>query len=189
MTPLEWILLASTIVGILITTGTTTYSKTLETLNSDVSNEVKHFSKAITEQIKNKRIDINKLLSAAQSKNAQALQGILMSNPVLANLAKRIYKNDTLLAEISSEYNSLEQTLNDLRSELSSQGYSQSHGEAWKAKARTEELKRDVKKVEGDMDNLLGKANSALKTSDALSKPNTSHLDAVTQNIKGGLNT
>lgn len=187
MTPVEWVVIISSIVSLLAQGGVQTYSGSLQALGSNLQAEIKRVSGDITKAMKEKRIKLNSIVSALQSKSSNSLSAMISSNPVLSNIAQQIAKNDRLLSEISSKYSALESTLADLKNDLNGLNYVQTFKEASRNDKAIAEIENQEKSILNEMDNLAKEGERVVEQNKTLSKPNLSHLDAITQNTFGGL--
>lgn len=175
------------IVAVLGSAGVTVAGIVNNIKNQELRSGIQSAITTVTQQLKSGRLSVSKLLSLLQGKNAAALQQYLYSNPMVSKSFNEIQADADLIAGYQAEANHIENLISQYQAELSSLGYSSSifgleEEERKKnaAQARLDEAVEQHKRLE----------QKIAGTRMTMTRPttfDTSHLDAVSQNLAGGM--
>lgn len=185
---METVAVLVTIASVLMNAGVSLSSLYTQLKNQDLKSDIQKLVSNVTSQLKSGRLKVGKLLSLLQNKNTAALQQYLYSNPLISKSFEDINKDADVISGLQAESQNLENLIAQYTNELSSLGYSSSmHGLAGE-RERYDDVKSKLDKTVKQHKDLEERiANTEISPYGDFTV-NTSHLDAVSQNIKGGSN-
>lgn len=181
------ICMLASLVATLVNLGVTVYQGEINVHNSDVKRLIFNISSSIQKGISSKKISLSKLISKIQSGNANAVTQMLYSNPMISKTLQQIAQDDTLLNQIAAEATELENRINEYKAELNSLGYATTIGGSDDEKAKAIGIHTQLEQANKAYDDLLAKASTISPTSSQIGTSPTAHLDAVSQNLAGGI--
>lgn len=184
------VFIAAAIVGIIATvTGQamSIYQLGVQHLSSNVRKLVTDIAGQINRELKAGRLNVNKLISVIQSKNANALMTYLYNNPVISKRLDEVQSNSDLVASLQAEQNSLETEIANLQNELNSLGYQTSISGSIHDDKRARQIRDELKQKGKEYENFAERIKSTDLSTVRKSNTYTSDIDARSQNITGGL--
>lgn len=174
-------------------TAATLYQQVLGQMNGENAIKIKNLINSITSAIKTKKIDNASLIAALQTKDAQQINDLLYTNPVIARNASDITKDSVSLNSIAAKLAAKENEIAELTNSLNNSNFASSHKEAKRntenidkldtqlnsAKDQYNKYSRELRDIKDRQSNVVNP--KAFDAADA-------NMTSISQNIKGGTN-
>lgn len=172
----------------LASAGITSYQSILSGLNQNLRNTIQKLVTVVNQELSAGRLKSTKLLTLLQGRNQHALMTYLYNNPIISKSIEQLNNESIQITGYQNELQAIEAEIQGYLSQLSSLGYSQTHGGTKAEKEAATNLKNKLDAAQDKYDEVLNKMNSSgLGSSTVSVKPKTADIDAATQNVKGGL--
>lgn len=174
------------IAGFALSAGLSINSSIREFKNTELRDDIRKAATAVAEALKSGRLDASRLLAALQSNNSIAMQQMLMSNPLVSKTMEEINADAKKLSDLQSELNNVENRIADLQAQLSTLGYATNSLKQGSERDQANAIAQNIKGAVAEHGQIVDKIKNTKITPYRDFKVDTSHLDAISQNVQGG---